>query len=103
VLAHALDVGEARVDPVRGTHVAVSAIVQIADVEIDAVVPQPREHAVALRRDARLFRALLDVLDGNAEVEAVDPLVALERGEGPRPDDVAAIVEDRTAAIALDD
>src|SRR5215470_3308114 len=81
VLAHALDVGETRMDPVRGTHVAVGAIVQIADVEIDAVVPQPREHAVALRRDARRFRGLLDGLDGNEEVEALDHLVALERGE----------------------
>jgi len=30
-------------------------------------------------------------------------LLSLERGEGSRADDLAAIVEDRAAAIALDD
>src|SRR6266508_3143645 len=67
------------------------------------MVPQPREHAIALGRHARLARGLLDGLDGDQEVEALDDLLALERGERGRADDLAAVVEDRTAAIALDD
>ena len=53
--------------------------------------------------DARLARGLLDGLDRDEEVEALDDLLALERGERGRADDLAAVVEDRAAAIALDD
>src|SRR4030095_10016303 len=67
------------------------------------MVAQPREHAVALGRHARLARGLLDGLDGDEKVEALDDLLALERGERGRGKDLRGVAEDRPAAIALDD
>src|SRR5262245_45071728 len=103
VLADALHVGEARVDPVRGAHVPVGTIVEVADVEVHAVVPQPREQAVALRYYAGFACSLLDGLDRDEEVETLDDLLPLERRERRRADDLASVVEDRTTAVALDD
>src|SRR5262245_31318556 len=102
-LAHPLDIRKARMDPIRRAHVLVRAVMQIADVEIHAMVPEPSEHALAARGHACLARGLLDGLDGDQEVEALDDLFALERRERGRPDDLPAVVEDRTSAVALDD
>jgi hypothetical protein len=77
VLAHALDVREARVDPVRGAHVPVGAVVEVADVEVHPVVPELRERAVAPGRHAGLARGVLDGLHRDQEIETLDDLLAL--------------------------
>jgi hypothetical protein len=48
-------------------------------------------------------RCLLDGLDRDEEVETLDDLLPLRRCEGRRADDLAAVIEHRTATVALDD
>jgi hypothetical protein len=68
VLPHPLHVGKARMDAIGRAHVPVRPVVEVPQVEIHPVVPEPREHAVAHRREARLAGGVVDRLHRMAKL-----------------------------------